>query len=88
MREAAELRRRYNPNLRAFSAVGYREAFSVLDGSSSVPEAIERISTRTRQFARRQRTWFRSEPDITWLDATAEVPMAAARPLVERFLGS
>ena len=67
--EARELRLRYDPGLRSFSAVGYHEAFAVLDGSFSTDEAIQRTAARTRQVARRQRTWFRAEPDINWLDA-------------------
>ncbi len=68
--EAAVLKARYETDLRAFSAVGYREAFAVLAGDMAREEAIERTITRTRQFARRQRTWFRAEPDIHWLDVS------------------
>jgi len=57
--EAEALRTRYPEDLRAFSAVGYREAFDVLAGRASVEEALDRIILRTRQYARRQRTWFR-----------------------------
>jgi tRNA dimethylallyltransferase len=67
--EAAGLRSRYDPGLPPFSAIGYREAFAVLDGQSSVEQAIAADALRTRQFARRQRTWFRAEPDMTWLAA-------------------
>jgi len=84
--EAAQLRRRYDPSLRAFSAVGYREAFAVLDGRWSVEQAIEHTTLRTRQFARRQRTWFRAEPDVTWLNAD-EDPSAAAIVIARRVLG-
>ncbi len=82
--EASALRKRYNPSLSAFSAVGYREAFAVLDGELTQEEAIERVTARTRQLARRQRTWLRAEPDVTWLDADANnLPAAleAARSL-------
>jgi tRNA dimethylallyltransferase len=65
--EAAALRAKYPQSLSAFSAVGYREAFGVLDGTLTVDQAIDRTITRTRQFARRQRTWFRGEPDVSWL---------------------
>jgi tRNA dimethylallyltransferase len=57
--------------LPAFSATGYREAFDHLDGLITLEQAIERNVARNRQLARRQRTWFRSEPDIHWLDATS-----------------
>jgi tRNA dimethylallyltransferase len=67
--EAAALRARYDPNSRAFSAVGYAEAFGVLDARLSVDQAVDQTIIRTNQFARRQRTWFRREPDINWFDA-------------------
>ena len=69
--EARQLRDRFDAALPAFSATGYREAFDVLDGKISAEEGIARDAARTRQLARRQRTWFRAEPDINWLDATS-----------------
>jgi tRNA dimethylallyltransferase len=84
--EAAALRQRYDTNLRAFSAFGYHEAFGVLDGSITLDQAIDRDVTRTNQFARRQRTWFRAEPDINWLDATSRSLEAEARRIVESSL--
>lgn len=68
--EARELRRRFDPALPAFTAIGYREAWAVVDGVDTPEAAIERVAARTIAFARRQRTWFRSEPDIAWVDAT------------------
>ncbi len=41
--------------------LGARELVSVVDGSLSIPDAVEQAVTRTRQFAKRQRTWFRSK---------------------------
>ncbi len=69
--EAGTLRVRYDSDLPAFSAVGYREAFAVIDGTLTEEVAIQRTAARTRQLARRQRTWFRAEPDINWLDGGA-----------------
>ena len=68
--EARSLRDRYDPSLPAFSAIGYREAWSVIDGQASLDEAIAADAARNVAFAKRQRTWFRSEPGIDWLDAT------------------
>jgi tRNA dimethylallyltransferase len=76
LEEAAALRSRYDPTLPAFTAFGYHEAFAVLDGRLSVEQAIERDATRTWQFARRQRTWFRAEPGVAWLD-----PAQGLRPI-------
>ena len=49
--------------------MGYREAFDVLAGRSDLETAKATDATRTWAYARRQRTWFRSEPDIAWLEA-------------------
>jgi tRNA dimethylallyltransferase len=75
--EARRLRARFDPNLPAFSAIGYREAWAVLDGALSRDEAIAEDARRNVAFAKRQRTWFRSESDIRWFDA-AEDPLPSA----------
>lgn len=49
-------------------ALGYAQFLKVLDGGSTVAEAAEDTIVATRQFARRQLTWFRADPRITWLD--------------------
>ena len=84
--EAAGLRRRFDPNLPAFSAIGYREAWAVLDGTLTRDAAIELDAARNIAFARRQRTWFRSEAGYTWLDATSTDPTEAAVELVRAFV--
>ena len=48
--------------------VGYAEIFDHLDGKYSLQEAMERIITHTWQYAKRQYTWFRRDPDIEWVD--------------------
>jgi tRNA dimethylallyltransferase len=67
--EARGLRERFDAGLPAFSAIGYREAWAVLDGQLGRDAAIELDAQRTAAFARRQRTWFRAEPEIDWLPA-------------------
>lgn len=76
--EARALRERYDPALPAFSAIGYREAWAVLDGRLSQEAAIDDDARRNVGFAKRQGTWFRSEPGIEWLDATAGPPLGRA----------
>jgi tRNA dimethylallyltransferase len=88
--EARALRERFDPTLPAFSAIGYREAWAVLDGELRRDQAIEEDVRRNGAFAKRQGTWFRAEPDITWLDAAAAqgaVATAAARRLVDASRG-
>jgi tRNA dimethylallyltransferase len=53
----------------------------VLDGELTEAAAIELDARRNIAFARRQRTWFRAEPGITWLDAKERLPVAAALEL-------
>lgn len=65
--EAEALRQRFPEDLRAFGAMGYREAFDVLSGRSTLEQAIATDVQRTRAYAKRQRTWFRSEPGVHWL---------------------
>lgn len=49
-------------------ALGYAQFLKVLDGDLTVAEAAEATIVATRQFARRQLTWFRADPRINWLD--------------------
>jgi len=53
----------------AAQAAGYAEAIDVLHGRIDVAEAIRRTQSRTRQLAKRQRTWLRSFPDAVWITA-------------------
>jgi tRNA dimethylallyltransferase len=86
LEEAAGLRDRYGTSPHAFSAFGYHEAFGVLNDDLTLDQAIDRDITRTNQFARRQRTWFRAEPDINWLDATSQSLETQARQVTEASL--
>jgi len=86
--EAAALRVRFDPTLPAFSAIGYREAWAELDGGLTREAAIELDAQRNVAFAKRQHTWFRSEPAIEWLDATTSLPLAPARAALRELAGS
>ena len=87
--EAAGLRERFDPGLPAFSAIGYREAWEVIDGTRSIDQAIELDASRNVAFAKRQRTWFRAEPDIHWLDVGAGTDVdTSARAAVLRLLAA
>jgi tRNA dimethylallyltransferase len=55
----------------AVRAVGYRQLWAHLDGEFPLPEAVQRGITATRQLAKRQMTWIRSEPGLTWVDPFA-----------------
>ena len=84
--EAATLRERWDPTLPAFSAIGYREAWSVLDGDRSLDDAIAADVARNISFAKRQRTWFRAEPSYRWIEATEVDPTTVALDATRAFL--
>ena len=48
-------------------ALGYQQVLAYLDGELSEEEAKEQTVSRTRRFARRQDSWFRKDPRITWV---------------------
>ena len=56
-----------SPQTTAMQAIGYKEFFSALDGSCSLQEAAALVQQRSRNYAKRQLTWFRRNPDIRWL---------------------
>jgi tRNA dimethylallyltransferase len=85
--EAVALRERFDPGLPAFSAIGYQEAWAVVDGSLTLDQAIEQDARRNVAFAKRQRTWFRAEPDVTWVDATRQDPYEAALSVARTVAG-
>lgn len=67
--EVAELRR-INPvfSPTAILAIGYAEAMAVLDGKLTRDRAMEQTVIRTRQYAKRQMTWFRNQLPTRWID--------------------
>ncbi|MBI3138793.1 MAG: tRNA (adenosine(37)-N6)-dimethylallyltransferase MiaA [Sphingobacteriales bacterium] len=58
-------------DLNALQTVGYSEMFAYLDGTLSLEKAVEEIKTHTRQYARRQLTWFRKDKEIQWFSPLA-----------------
>ena len=63
----------------AFKAIGYREVLRALDQGEDPAGVIEEIQRNTRRFAKRQRTWFRKEPALQWLDADAGADVLTER---------
>jgi len=52
--------------LNALQTVGYSELFDYLDGKITLEEAVEQIKIHTRQYAKRQMTWFRKDKEFVW----------------------
>jgi len=59
-------------------AVGYREMLACVDGRTDVATAVAATVRATRRFAKRQRTWFRREPDVVWHHPEADVDAIVA----------
>jgi tRNA dimethylallyltransferase len=62
----------------ASQAVGYAELLEVIAGKATLGEAIEAIATNTMKLVRRQRTWFRRDPRVTWLTPDIDTESAVA----------
>jgi tRNA dimethylallyltransferase len=84
--ETRALITRYDATLPSFSGIGYAEAIAVIEGRLTLEAAIAEDARRNVMFARRQATWFRGEPDIHWLDATNELPLAEALSTAQGYL--
>lgn len=69
--EVEHLCQRYGSDLPLLNTLGYQEVRQHLAGQCSLEEAIALTVLHTRQFAKRQRTWFRADPTIHWFDADA-----------------
>lgn len=83
LRERGDL----HPDLPAIRAVGYRQGWDYLDGAVGLETFRERAIFATRQLAKRQITWLRSELDARVFDPMQAPPLAAASEAVRRFLG-
>ncbi len=58
----------YSRDLKPMKSLGYRHAGMILAGEMRMSEAVELMKRDTRRYAKRQFTWFRSEPKATWID--------------------
>jgi tRNA dimethylallyltransferase len=69
--EVRMLCEKYGEDLPLLNTLGYSEMRQYLRGDVSLDAAERAIVLHTRQFAKRQRTWFRADPTIEWFDADA-----------------
>jgi tRNA dimethylallyltransferase len=82
--ETRGLLEHYGP-VKALDSLGYRQAMGVLDGSLTLPAAIEGAQQGHRNYAKRQLTWFRREPEVHWIEGFGDEPetMRKAAKLVQ-----
>ena len=55
-------------HLNALQTVGYKELFAHLNNECTLEEAVERIKINTRQYAKRQMTWFKKDKGFNWFN--------------------
>ena len=70
----------------AAQAIGYKEFFPYFEGTASLDDCIERLKQATRNYAKRQLTWFRRQNDAVWLYLDEENVVDHACALVRAFL--
>lgn len=71
--EVERLRAQWGDEVRPFGSVGYREVLGHVRDGVPIDETMRRIRKSTRTYARRQRTWFRGEPGVSWWSQSAEL---------------
>jgi len=73
-----------------FESLGYRQALACIRGEMTLDQAIASTQLETRQYAKRQLTWFRKDPSVRWLRGFGDDPgvVAEAREMVRRVVGS
>lgn len=64
----------HNRNIAALNTVGYKEFFKFFDGDYDEKFAIEQIKKNTRNYAKRQMTWFRNQTNATWFNTADPEP--------------
>ena len=78
MEETRALLAAYGPTP-ALDALGYRQAVQYLDGAITMEQAVAAASQGHRNYAKRQLTWFRREPEVCWLQGFGDEPGVRAQ---------
>ncbi|MGH9862621.1 MAG: tRNA (adenosine(37)-N6)-dimethylallyltransferase MiaA [Candidatus Acidiferrales bacterium] len=90
LEEVRRLRQRFPDSAKPFGFLGYRQLTAHLRGELPLHDAIKQIKHETRQYAKRQITWFRKEPAVHWLPGFGDAPRLQGQALgrLERLLVS
>ena len=70
----------------AAQAIGYKEFFPFFEGMTTLDECADKLKQASRNYAKRQLTWFRHMDGVVWLDASAPDVTARAVQLTQEFL--
>jgi tRNA dimethylallyltransferase len=75
----------YSSYLKSMQSIGYQEINKHLDGDLDLKEAIEKIKSETKKYAKRQMTWFKRNTNIQWIEVSDIIRI---KDIVNRFLSS
>jgi len=70
-----------SPDSKALQSLGYRQAVQALRGELTIDSAVRECQIKTRQYAKRQMTWFRSEAGVHWLNGFGDEPRIQSEAL-------
>jgi tRNA dimethylallyltransferase len=87
LEETRGLLQRYGPDVFPMRSLGYRQAAEHLRGECSLAEAIARTQQGHRNYAKRQVTWFRRDPEMQWLESFGAEATERAGEAVLKFIG-
>ena len=73
------MREKYGDNTPALASLGYKQAMQLLNGKTDERVAIAAAQQAHRNYAKRQMTWFRREPDVHWFQAFGDDPAIQQR---------
>ena len=86
LREVRDLRKKgFGPELSCMKSIGYRHMQSVIEGRDTMSNVCDAMVRDTRQYARRQRTWFRGISEAVWVSPMDKKTIFAH---VKSFLGT
>ena len=74
----------FRDGVTAPQAIGYKEIVEALDGNITLEEAVQAIKTATRRYGKRQRTWFRRDKRIRWVNADVGDAEAVAAEILSQ----
>lgn len=85
--ETKELLRKYGEQARPLSSLGYKQAVQFLRGELTLEQAVQAAQQGHRNYAKRQMTWFRREPDVVWFKGFGDDVLLQAQVIknIEQF---
>jgi tRNA dimethylallyltransferase len=89
VQETKQLLNKYGDTARPLSSIGYKQVLQFLRRELDLSAAVSAVQQAHRNYAKRQMTWFRREPDVHWLDGFGDQPdvQASAVAFVQKSLG-